>query len=148
MSKKLAQSRSSRGAITFRLTLLTLVCAAITIVAGSFVSTTRSAPAAVTQAGTTFYFHGTAQDEANKLLTFADASNRGTATWDSNAPTGSAPVIQKTTERANADYVGNPLAASWRNSFSGVINGTIDVTFYLSTPNAGAGWPCTSATST
>ena len=133
MFNKLAQSHSYLMTIRFRLTVLTLMCAAIAIVAVSFVSTTRSA---APQTGNTFYFHGTAQDEANKLLTFADATNRGTATWDSNPPIGTVPVTQQTHAAANADYVGNPLAASWRNSFSGVINGSIDLTLYLSTPNA------------
>jgi hypothetical protein len=88
--------------------------------------------------GTTFYFHGTPADEANKQLTLVDGTNRGTATWSTTAPTGTVPITQQTHERANHDFVGNPLAAYWRNSFSGSINGSLNLTVYLSTPNAEA----------
>ena len=83
----------------------------------------------------TFYFHGTPLDEANKALTFADASNQGTATWDQNAPTEAVAITQTAHERSNADYVGNTLAAYWRAPASGSLTGSLDLTLYLSTPN-------------
>jgi hypothetical protein len=120
----------------YRVVFAAAIC--VSVVATTFVlvhsaSVASSAPPPLV--ATTFYFHGTPQDEANKLLTLADASNRGTATWDANAPTNAAPVVQQTHERANTDYAGNPLAAFWRNSFSGVINGSVDVNLFLNTPN-------------
>jgi hypothetical protein len=84
----------------------------------------------------TLYLHGTAQDEANKANTFTDATNRGTATWSATPPTSSNSIIQKTSQRAAADYVGNPLSAYWRNSYSGAIDGNVVLNLYWSTPNA------------
>jgi hypothetical protein len=144
MLKKLAQSHLASVALKLRLTALAVFCVTMGIIAISFVSTSQSSTPAsgtISEANpmvtdVTFYLHGTPQDEANKQLTFVDASNRGTATWSESAPTGTVPVTQQTHERANRDFVGNPLAAYWRNSFSGVINGDLSVTLYLSTPNA------------
>ena len=135
--KRLAGTRLASLTAKYRTILAAVVC--VTASVGTFVlvhSAPANSNAMAPPAAATFYFHGTPQDEANKQLTLIDGTNRGTATWDANSPTGSTAVIQQTHQRANADFVGNPLAAYWRNSFAGQINGNLDLNLYLSTPNA------------
>src|SRR4051812_32386232 len=73
--------------------------------------TSISAEAAASPA---FYFHGTPQDQANKSTVAG-----GTATFDSNPPTGTTPVTQTASPFANDDFVGNQLAAFWSGPYSG-----------------------------
>lgn len=84
-------------------------------------------------ADTIYYFKGDAADQANKA-TMAPS----TATFDQGPPDGAVPITQTTTPLANADFVGNPLAASWSGPFSGTITGVLDLQWYWSTPNAEA----------
>lgn len=86
----------------------------------------------------TFYFHGTAADQANKNLVFTDPSFRGTATFDQNPPTEVVPDTQAPTPFANDDFVGNPLAAYWRGEFSGTVDGLLELNWFWSSPNAEA----------
>src|SRR3954447_3463126 len=81
----------------------------------------------------TFYFHGTAADQANKATVPG-----GTATFDPSAPTGSVPVTQTTTPLANRDFVGNQLSAYWSGPFSGSISGLLELSWFWSTTNAAA----------
>lgn len=89
-------------------------------------------------AATTYYFHGTAADQANKNLIFTDPSFRGTAFFDQNAPTELVPDTQTTSPFANDDFVGNPLAAYWRGAFSGTVDGNLELKWFWSTENAEA----------
>src|SRR5581483_5139464 len=126
-------------AVRFKLGLIAALCLSISAAALLLAPHSKAMPftwfasravmtPATAPASGTFYFHGVTQDEANKALTFADATNRGTGTWSSTAPTGSTAIIQKTSQRANADYV--------VNSFSGAINGNLQLNLFWSTPNA------------
>src|SRR5258706_1116861 len=81
----------------------------------------------------TFSFHGTPQDQVNKQQELVDSTNRGTATFDQIPTTGVVPVTQTGTFAANADFVGNPLAIFWRGSFSGTVNGTLQLNWFWST---------------
>src|SRR3954453_7595273 len=81
----------------------------------------------------TFYFHGTAADQANK----ATVPGRR-ATFDPSARTGSVPVTQTTTPLANRDFVGNQLSAYWSGPFSGSISGLLELSWFWSTTNAAA----------
>src|SRR3954470_16320740 len=81
----------------------------------------------------TFYFHGTAADQANKATVPG-----GTATFAPSAPTGSVPVSQTTTPLANRDFVGNQLSAYWSGPFSGSISGLLELSWFWSTTNAAA----------
>src|SRR5205085_10947403 len=83
------------------------------------------AHAAATDTGT-YYFHGTAADQANK------ANAPGTATFDQTAPTSATPVTQQTTGAANQDFAGNPLAAYWSGPFSGTVDGALNLKWYWS----------------
>jgi hypothetical protein len=83
---------------------------------------------------TTYYFHGTAADQANK------ANPPGTATFNTTAPTGTVPVTQTASPFANRDFAGNPLAAYWYGPFSsGSLSGQdIQLSWYWSSSNAEA----------
>src|SRR5207237_762686 len=103
-----------------RLRRLMLLPILLSLAAAVILPTTRaggtSAHAAATATGT-YYFHGQAADQANKV------NAPGTATFDQTAPTGGAPVTQQTTGVANQDFAGNFLAAYWNGPFSGTVDG-------------------------
>ena len=81
-----------------------------------------------------FYFHGTQQDQANKLT-----GPPYTATFDGNAPTGTDQIVQ-----SGVAPVGDPLPAPtpddptsmfWVAPFHGSINDTIELRVWMSEPN-------------
>lgn len=72
----------------------------------------------------TYYFHGTAADQANKL------AGTPTATWNTSAPAGAVPVTQSTTGVANADFAGNPLGAFWSAPFTGTLSGGLQLDWW------------------
>src|SRR5712691_1234163 len=91
-----------------------------------------SAPAGAVVASTTYYFHGTQLDQANKSTTPG-----GTATFNPTAPTAAVPVTQTTSPLANRDFVGNPLSAFWHGPFSGTVSGQqLELKWFWSTTNA------------
>jgi len=93
-----------------------------------------SAPAGAVVASTTYYFHGTQLDQANKSTTPG-----GTATFNPTAPTAAVPVTQTTSPLANRDFVGNPLSAFWHGPFSGTVSGQqLELKWFWSTTNAEA----------
>ena len=87
----------------------------------------RLAAPARAASSTTFYFHGTPQDQAN-----------GTGTFNQTAPTVTVPVTQTTSPFANRDFVGNSLAAFWSGPFSGSVSGNLELKWFWSTANAEA----------
>jgi len=94
---------------------------------GNFSQTARAAT------GSTYYFHGQAADQANKATTPG-----GTATFDTNGPTGTTPVVQTASPLANQDFAGDPLSAFWSGPFVGSVSGSIQINWYWSTANAEA----------
>jgi uncharacterized repeat protein (TIGR01451 family) len=90
--------------------------------AGSYAVGSR----ATTTATGTYYFHGQAADQANKV------NAPGTATFDQTAPTSATPVTQQTTGVANQDFAGNPLTAYWSGPFSGTVDGALTLKWYWS----------------
>ena len=97
----------------------------MTLVVLSLVLTTFSL-----QAETNYYLTGEPGDQANKA-----AATPGTATFTTTAPTGAAPITQTSSPFTNADFVANPLGASWTGPFSGTATGVLHLRWYWSTPN-------------
>src|SRR4029077_17872560 len=97
-------------------------------------STVATAPltSRAVAATATYYFHGTAADQANKT------TPPGTATFNTSAPTGTTPVTQTTSPFANRALPGNALAAYWSGAFSGTVTGDMQLSWYWSTSNAEA----------
>lgn len=89
-----------------------------------------SVSAFATFADTVYYFQGDPADQVNKATTVPP-----TATFNETAPTGGVPIVQTTTPLANADFIGNPLAASWSGAYSGSVSGVLDLQWYWSTAN-------------
>src|SRR4051812_10153836 len=87
-------------------------------------------------AQTTYYFKGDPADQANKVVNDTASSTIGTATFDTTAPTGTAPVTQTGSPFTAEDYVGNPLGIYWSGNFSGSVSGVLDLQWFWSTPNA------------
>ncbi|MDQ3938819.1 MAG: hypothetical protein M3253_09105, partial [Chloroflexota bacterium] len=88
---------------------------------------------------TTYYFHGTAADQANKNLVLVDATARGTATFNQTAPTEAVPDTQTTTPVANQDFVGNPLTAYWNGAVApSTLSGAIQLRWFWSSANPAA----------
>src|SRR5438309_10945435 len=67
--------------------------------------------------GNTYFFHGTATDQANK------STPPGTATFNTTAPSATVLVTQTSSSLANRDLPGNALAAYWSGPFSGTLSG-------------------------
>ena len=108
--------------------LVALVSASVLI--ASIVAAPRDA-ISVQAATNTYFFHGTAADQANKT------SPPGTATFNTVAPTGTTPVTQTTSPFANRDFAGNALAAFWSGPFpASTLGGDIQLNWYWSTTNA------------
>src|SRR5258706_11584739 len=85
---------------------------------------------------TVYYLKGDPADQAKKVVNDTASGTIGTATFDTTAPTGTAPVTQTGSPFTNADYVGNPLGIYWSGSFSGTVSGVLDLQWYWSTANA------------
>jgi hypothetical protein len=83
----------------------------------------------------TFYLKGDPADQANKVANDTVSSTIGTATFDTTAPTGAAPVVQTGSPFTNEDYVGNPLGIYWSGPFSGTLSGVLDLQWYWSSAN-------------
>jgi hypothetical protein len=96
--------------------------------------TSASLGATPALAASTYYFHGTPADQANK------ATPPGTATFNTTPPTGTVPVTQTTSPFANRDFAGNALAAYWSGPFnnSNLSGQAMLLTWYWSTSNAEA----------
>ncbi len=111
-----------------------LLAASALLSAIPVVTSAQLAAAPALAASTAFYFHGTPADQANK------ATPPGTATFNTTAPTGTAPVTQTTSPFANRDFAGNALAAYWSGPFSNPNLSAQDVqlTWYWSSSNAEA----------
>src|SRR5258708_4161703 len=104
---------------------------ALTCLVLAFVFTTS-----VAAQTTVYYLKGDPADQANKVVNDTATGTIGTATFDTTAPTGTAPVTQTGSPFTNADYVGNPLGIYWSGSFSGSVSGVLDLSWYWSTANA------------
>src|SRR5260370_38953644 len=89
-----------------------LLAASALLSAIPVVTSAQLAAAPALAASTAFYFHGTPADQANK------ATPPGTATFNTTAPTGTAPVTQSTNPVANHGIAGCALAAYWSWPFS------------------------------
>jgi hypothetical protein len=109
-----------------------LLAASALLSAIPVVTSAPLAAAPALAASTTFYFHGTPADQANK------ASPPGTATFNTTAPTGTVPATQTASPFANRDLPGNPLAAYWSGPFAGPVSGDLQLTWFWSTTNAEA----------
>jgi hypothetical protein len=111
-----------------------LLAASALLGAIPMVTSAPLAAAPALAASTAFYFHGTPADQANK------ATPPGTATFNTTAPTGTAPVTQTSSPFANRDFAGNALAAYWSGPFSNPNLSAQDVqlTWYWSSSNAEA----------
>jgi hypothetical protein len=80
---------------------------------------------------TTYYFHGTSSDDANRL------AGTPTATFDGNAPTGSSDVTQTAGINGNANQPANTLSIYWLSTaYTGPINGTVSFDWYWSAASA------------
>src|SRR5437762_2618897 len=80
-----------------------------------------------------YYFHGTATDDANR------AAGMPSATFDTNAPTGSSDASQTGVVTANPEQAANPASVYWLSTaYTGPINGTISLDWYWSSANADA----------
>jgi hypothetical protein len=101
------------------------------VVAASIFATAPLATKVVA-ATTTYWFHGTAADQANKT------TPPGTATFNPSQATGAASVTQTSSPFANRDLPGNALAAYWSGPFSGTVSGNMQLNWYWSTSNATA----------
>jgi len=107
---------------------LGLVGIAAAVLAGSFFA--GSIPRPVSAQGTTYYFHGVAQDQANKV------AGTPTATWSVTAPTGSSDVLQTGPPVANIAQSENPLTIYWvSTSLTGTLNGDIHLDWWWSVSN-------------
>lgn len=85
-------------------------------------------------AGTTYYFHGTDTDQANKFV-----SAPGTATFSPTPPTRLVPITQTGTGTfINEDFVGNQFAIYWNGPFAGAVDGLLELKWFWSTTNAEA----------
>src|SRR5919109_5390793 len=104
--------------------LLSVAAIAALLAAAGLIAT---APVGVAAANT-YYFHGTAADQANKGTT----PGAGTATFNTTAPTGTIPATQTGSPLANGDVAGNPLAAYWTGPFSGTLSGDIQLNWVWS----------------
>src|SRR2546427_315165 len=83
-------------------------------------------------ATTTFYFHGTASDDASK------ASFAPTATFDTTAPTATSAVgFTQTAEWPNdgPDFAEAPFDNFWVGNFSGTLSGSISFDWWWSSTN-------------
>src|SRR5438132_4134554 len=89
-------------------------------------------PASAAAPASTFFFHGTPADQANKL------QPPGTATFDQHAPTGTTPVTQTGSPQANRDFACNPLAMYWIGPFNGPLSGVMQLNWFWSSANATA----------
>lgn len=81
-------------------------------------------------ADTNYYLSGEPGDQANKAT-----AAPGTATFSTNAPAGAVIITQTSSPFTNADFVANPLGASWTGAFSGTVTGVLDLSWYWSTAN-------------
>ncbi len=70
----------------------------------------------------TYFFHGAA----------------GSASFDTNAPSGASSQTQTASPLANRDYAGDPLAAWWQGSYSGTLSGSMQLDWWWSSANATA----------
>ena len=85
-----------------------------------------------------WFFHGRADDQANKVNGFASGDpSLYSATFSRAAVTGTVPVTQ-VGFGANPDFVANPLSNFWLAPYSGTIKGDVKLTWYWSTDNAEA----------
>lgn len=88
------------------------------------VSLLTSVPAA-RAATNTYYFHGPGSPAAS-------------ASFDTTAPSGSAPQTQSASPLANKDYAGDSLAAYWIGSYSGTLSGSLQLDWWWGSANATA----------
>jgi hypothetical protein len=96
------------------------------------VCTTTPRPGAAASPMQLFYFHGAAppSDDVNR------AASSPSATFDSEAPTGSSDSLQTGVVDANPSLDENPLSVYWvGTAFKGRINGTMHFDWYWSTLN-------------
>ena len=86
---------------------------------------------------TTYYFHGTATDDACRAEVAAGTA-QPCATFDTTAPTSTAPVGSKQTAvfGGNANQSANALSIYWYGPFSGTVSGDLYLDLYASTENA------------
>ena len=94
-------------------------------------------PASAT--GTTYYFHGTATDDANRAQVSAGTA-QPSATFDTNLPTATDPVgfHQTPAVGGNLNQSANALSAYWYAPFSGTVSGALYLDWYWSSRNAAA----------
>ena len=93
--------------------------------------TKKSAAGSTATPNTTYYFHGTSSDDANRL------AGAPTATFNATAPTGSSDVIQTGGMNGNANQAANALSIYWLSTaYTGPINGTVSFDWYWSAAGA------------
>ena len=82
-------------------------------------------------AGTTFYFHGLPAngDDASRQTT-------ATATFDTTAPTGTAPSTQTSAPALVPAPCGDSNYSYWTGPFTGTVSGSIHIDWWWQTANA------------
>ncbi len=84
-----------------------------------------------------WFFHGLANDQAQKAALFATAPPSWPQNWrlDQTPPSGLVQITQTSTGNANTDFVGNPLTILWRGPFTGTIDADVELHLWWSTGN-------------
>ncbi|MEA2622696.1 MAG: hypothetical protein QOH61_1606, partial [Chloroflexota bacterium] len=119
-------SRPMGISLGFRTTLALLVAASSFVVPAAIAPSSVPAASAAT---TTWYFHGVAQDQVNKV------NGTPTATFNTTAPTGATSVNQTTSWIADPTVEGDPTAAFWSAPFTGSFGGVLRIDWWWSTTN-------------
>jgi hypothetical protein len=89
-------------------------------------------------AGTTYYFHGTTTDDANRAQV-ALGNAQPSAVFDTTAPTGTGIITQTVPSNGNKNQTANALSAYWYANFSGNVTGDdLYLDWYWSSTNAEA----------
>jgi hypothetical protein len=127
----MARERSNRRRVSACRSIWYRVIVGMTALAFAGLITPALGGRAAHAATTTYWFHGQADDQAQKF-----SQTPGTATFDTNEPTGTVPITQTGSPFATEDVVGNSLAIYWSGPFSGTVDGLLELHWWWSSPNA------------
>src|SRR5205807_1350324 len=78
---------------------------------------------------TTRFFHGTANDDVNRTL------GTPSATFSTAGPGSTDRTQEPVTPISDSAFAGDPASAFWTGSYTGTINGTVDLDWWWSSVN-------------
>jgi hypothetical protein len=102
---------------------------------GALATAGQPAALAATATSTTYYFHGTTTDDANRAEVAAGTA-QPSAVFNTTAPTGTSDITQTVPFDGNSEQSANALSAYWYSDFTGNVSGQdLYLDWYWSTAN-------------